>query len=112
MVKLKFRFQYFFLCTGRHYIESRMSEWSTCSRSSKSSQILRHFVKPGRYYQFRVAAINVNGTKGFSDPSVPYSPSTGKKLVNILINVCRCNIITGSRIYEWRGVDIGNCCNR
>lgn len=64
--------------TGRHYMESRMNEWSTCFRTAKRSQILRHFVKPGRWYQFRVAAVNENGTKGFSEPSIRFSISSGK----------------------------------
>lgn len=63
--------------TGRHFIESRMSDWAMCFRSPKPSHILRHFVKPGRWYQFRVAAVNENGTKGFSPPSVRFSISAG-----------------------------------
>lgn len=64
--------------TGRHFIESRMSDWTICFRSPKPSHILRHFVKPGRWYQFRVAAVNENGTRGFSPPSVRFSISAGK----------------------------------
>lgn len=64
--------------TGRNFVPSRMSEWSTCVRSTKPSQVLRHFAKPGRWYQFRVAAVNANWTKGFSEPSVGYTIPTGK----------------------------------
>ncbi|KAJ8980792.1 hypothetical protein NQ317_004794, partial [Molorchus minor] len=64
---------------GRHFIESRLSEWTACSRTMKPSQFLRHFVKPGRWYQFRVAAVNDNGTRGFSEPSLPFSVSVSPK---------------------------------
>lgn len=60
---------------GRHFTESRLSEWAACLRTVKKSQVLRHFVKPGRWYQFRVAAVNENGTKGYSDNSLPFSVS-------------------------------------
>lgn len=64
--------------TGRLFIESRMSEWAMCFRSPKPSHILRRFVKPGRWYQFRIAAVNENGTRGFSSPSVKFSISAGE----------------------------------
>lgn len=60
---------------GRHLIESRMGEWTPCIRSAKS--IVRHLIKPGRWYQYRVAAVNENGTKGVSGRSLGFIASTG-----------------------------------
>lgn len=62
--------------TGRNFIEQDLTEWSLCSQSNKTSYFLRNVVKPGRWYQFRVAAINENGTKGFSPHSPTFSVST------------------------------------
>ncbi|KAJ8956787.1 hypothetical protein NQ314_006663 [Rhamnusium bicolor] len=64
---------------GRHFIEKKLSEWTACSRTIKNSQIIRHFVKPGRWYQFRVAAVNENGTKGYSEESSSFSVSISPK---------------------------------
>ncbi|XP_044258305.1 anosmin-1 isoform X2 [Tribolium madens] len=61
--------------TGRNFIEEHLSEWSQCGQTNKTSHILRNVVKPGRWYQFRVAAVNENGTKGFSDNSPTFSVS-------------------------------------
>lgn len=60
---------------GRHLIESRMTEWTPCFRSSKT--YVRQLIKPGRWYQYRVAAVNVNGTKGFSRHSFGFIASIG-----------------------------------
>uniref|UniRef100_A0A1I8BAZ1 Fibronectin type-III domain-containing protein n=1 Tax=Meloidogyne hapla TaxID=6305 RepID=A0A1I8BAZ1_MELHA len=38
---------------------------------NKMYAILKHLLAPGRYYLFRVAAVNVHGTYGFSQPSHP-----------------------------------------
>lgn len=64
--------------TGRYFIERRFTDWSACARTDKITQILRNFVKPGRWYQFRVAAVNVNGTKGYSEHSPTFSVSISK----------------------------------
>lgn len=54
-----------------------MAEWSTYLRTGKSSVLLRNFVRPGRWYQFRVASVNENGTQGFSQP-ITYNAQIGK----------------------------------
>lgn len=66
---------------GRHLIESRMTEWTPCFRSAKS--YVRQLIKPGRWYQYRVAAINENGTKGFSANSFGFIASTGNSVNNL-----------------------------
>lgn len=35
-------------------------------------------IRPGRWYQFRVAAINVHGTRGFTAPSKHFHSSKGQ----------------------------------
>lgn len=40
--------------------------------------ILKHLLMPGRYYIFRVAAVNQYGSMGFSLPSAPFKLSKGK----------------------------------
>lgn len=63
-----------------------MSEWTSCMKTTKFR--LRHTVKPGKWYHFRVAAVNENGTRGFSERSLNFIFSTGMWYIivkNILI---------------------------
>ncbi|XP_049821559.1 anosmin-1-like isoform X2 [Aethina tumida] len=64
---------------GRKFNEKRLTEWTPCSRTVKFGQVLKHVVKPGRWYQFRLAAVNGNGTKGYSKASRPFSISISPK---------------------------------
>uniref|UniRef100_A0A914L1Z2 Anosmin-1 n=1 Tax=Meloidogyne incognita TaxID=6306 RepID=A0A914L1Z2_MELIC len=48
-----------------------MTPWQTVMVRNKMYAILKHLLTPGRYYLFRVAAVNVYGTYGFSQPSHP-----------------------------------------
>uniref|UniRef100_A0A7E4VDE7 WAP domain-containing protein n=1 Tax=Panagrellus redivivus TaxID=6233 RepID=A0A7E4VDE7_PANRE len=52
-----------------------MTPWQTITVKNKMYAILKHLLLPGRYYVFRVAAINQYGTFGFSKPSVPFKLS-------------------------------------
>ncbi|XP_017776031.1 PREDICTED: anosmin-1 [Nicrophorus vespilloides] len=63
---------------GKYFTESHMGEWNLCYRSTKAGALLKHIVRPGRWYQFRIAAVNTNGTKGFSDP-IQYIAQAGPK---------------------------------
>ncbi|KAK9702792.1 Fibronectin type III domain [Popillia japonica] len=63
--------------TGKHLLNDYMSEWTSCMRTTKSR--IRHTVKPGRWYHFRVAAVNGNGTRGFSERSLNFIFSTDPK---------------------------------
>ncbi|XP_056640275.1 anosmin-1 [Diorhabda sublineata] len=65
--------------TGDFFNSNNFSQWSPCSKSIKNNRLLRHFVKPGKWYQFRVAAVNENGTRGYSDGSLPFRVSTTPK---------------------------------
>lgn len=54
-----------------------MGDWTPCVRTVKPYAILRKLVKPGRWYQFRVAAVNENGTRGYSENSLRFITSVG-----------------------------------
>ncbi|XP_068910205.1 anosmin-1 isoform X3 [Tenebrio molitor] len=64
---------------GRNFIEEHLSEWTPCARTNASGYTLKNLVKPGRWYQFRVAAVNENGTKGFSKTSPTFGASSRPK---------------------------------
>lgn len=57
---------------GPRYLESRLSSWTVCHVSTKSHANLRGRLKTGHWYQFRVAAVNGNGSRGYSQPSRPF----------------------------------------
>ncbi|KAF7632369.1 hypothetical protein Mgra_00008218 [Meloidogyne graminicola] len=48
-----------------------MTPWQTIMVRNKMYAILKHLLTPGRYYLFRVAAVNAYGTFGYSQPSHP-----------------------------------------
>ncbi|CAJ0946504.1 unnamed protein product, partial [Mesorhabditis belari] len=52
-----------------------MTNWQTVALKNKDYAILKHLLSPGRFYQFRVAAVNRFGTHGFSEPSQPFKLS-------------------------------------
>ncbi|KAA0722251.1 Anosmin-1 [Triplophysa tibetana] len=53
---------------GIHPSEDGASEWQVLARTSEQRVWLRD-IRPGRWYQFRVAAVNVHGTRGYTIPS-------------------------------------------
>lgn len=57
---------------GPRYLESRLSSWSVRHVSSKPHASIRAGLKTGHWYQYRVAAVNKNGSRGYSQPSVPF----------------------------------------
>ena len=57
---------------GPRFIESRLSSWTVCHVSTKPHATLRGRLKTGHWYQFRVAAVNGNGSRGYSQPSRPF----------------------------------------
>lgn len=71
---------------GRYFTESRLGSWSPRHRTPRSSAVLKGVVKPGRWYQFRVAAVNTNGTRGWSDHSTKFITSLGKFRYNKIKN--------------------------
>ncbi|XP_072900101.1 anosmin-1 isoform X1 [Hemitrygon akajei] len=69
---------------GIHPSEDDASNWQTVAQTTEERVQLAD-IRPSRWYQFRVAAINVHGTRGFTapskhfrsskDPSAPPAPS-------------------------------------
>ncbi|XP_051564359.1 anosmin-1-like [Myxocyprinus asiaticus] len=76
---------------GIHPSEDDATQWQDVTQISEE-RILLTDIRPGRWYQFRVAAVNIHGTRGFTppskhfrssrDPSPPPAPS-GLRLTNI-----------------------------
>lgn len=56
-----------------------MGSWTPLHRSNRTSVKLKGFVKPGRWYQFRVAAVNRIGSRGWSAPSKQFITSLGPR---------------------------------
>ncbi|CAK9797747.1 ANOS1 [Anthophora plagiata] len=77
---------------GPRYLESRLSSWTVRHVSTKSHAILRERLKTGHWYQFRVAAINANGSRGYSQPSRPFKtkePRNPKEPQNLTLSNAR-----------------------
>lgn len=67
---------------GPRYLESRLSSWTVCHVSTKPHASLRGRLKTGHWYQFRVAAVNGNGSRGYSQPSRSFK--TKGKCIRVL----------------------------
>uniref|UniRef100_A0A7N8XX08 Anosmin 1 n=1 Tax=Mastacembelus armatus TaxID=205130 RepID=A0A7N8XX08_9TELE len=48
--------------------EDTATSWEVVAQSTEQAARL-HDIRPGRWYQFRVAAVNTHGTRGFTTPS-------------------------------------------
>uniref|UniRef100_A0AAY4DTR7 Anosmin 1 n=1 Tax=Denticeps clupeoides TaxID=299321 RepID=A0AAY4DTR7_9TELE len=78
---------------GIHPSEDDATEWQTVAQTTEERVQLAD-IRASRWYQFRVAAVNVHGTRGFTapskhfrsskDPSAPPSPSN-LKVTNITL---------------------------
>ncbi|KAK7865671.1 hypothetical protein R5R35_014495 [Gryllus longicercus] len=64
---------------GCHLAAERLGAWTPRHRSARAGAALRGVVRPGRWYQFRVAAVGANGTRGFSQPSRPFKLSAAPR---------------------------------
>uniref|UniRef100_A0A1I7VSA7 WAP-type 'four-disulfide core n=1 Tax=Loa loa TaxID=7209 RepID=A0A1I7VSA7_LOALO len=58
-----------------HKDGTSISDWQTIVTRNKMYAILKHLLAPGRYYMFRVAAVNTYGSMGFSKSSQPFKLS-------------------------------------
>ncbi|XP_020279779.1 anosmin-1 isoform X2 [Pseudomyrmex gracilis] len=77
---------------GPRYLESRLSSWTVCHVSTKPHANLRGRLKTGHWYQFRVAAVNGNGSRGYSQPSRPFKtkePRNPKEPQNLTLSNAR-----------------------
>uniref|UniRef100_A0A183BJU0 Fibronectin type-III domain-containing protein n=1 Tax=Globodera pallida TaxID=36090 RepID=A0A183BJU0_GLOPA len=71
-----------------HKLSETMAPWQTIMVRNKMYAILKHLLSPGRFYVFRVAAVNMHGTHGFSQPSHPsFKLSTELKAPSAPLNV-------------------------
>lgn len=64
---------------GLHADEFGMTEWQTVTVRNKPYAILKHLLSPGRFYEFRIAAVSQDGSLGFSAPSKPFKISKEAK---------------------------------
>lgn len=65
---------------GAAYVPERMTAWATVARTDETrGRLEQPPYAPGRWFQFRVAAINENGTRGFSAPSRPFFTELGPR---------------------------------
>ncbi|CAD1469793.1 unnamed protein product [Heterotrigona itama] len=77
---------------GPRYLESRLSPWTIRHISTKSHATIRERLKTGHWYQFRVAAINANGSRGYSESSRPFKtkePRNPKEPQNLTLSDAR-----------------------
>ncbi|EZA61765.1 Anosmin-1 [Ooceraea biroi] len=77
---------------GPRYLESRLGSWTVCHVSTKPHATLRGRLKTGHWYQFRVAAVNANGSRGYSQPSRPFKtkePRNPKEPQNLTLSNAR-----------------------
>ncbi|XP_050429755.1 anosmin-1 isoform X2 [Adelges cooleyi] len=57
---------------GVKYVPERMTPWVTVARTDKTREVLKKIPTAGRWFQFRLAAVNENGTRGYSKPCRPF----------------------------------------
>lgn len=68
---------------GAEYVAERMAAWATVTRTDRTQEQLKQLHAPGRWFQFRVAAINGNGTRGYSPASRPFFVKLGPRECHI-----------------------------
>lgn len=64
---------------GIEYVPERMTAWMTVTRTDRTREQLKQLYAPGRWFQFRVAAINENGTRGYSSSSQQFFVPIGQR---------------------------------
>jgi len=67
---------------GATYVPERMTTWAMVTRTDRTREQFRQLHAPGRWFQFRVAAINENGTSGYSPPSKQFFVEIGPRKFN------------------------------
>ncbi|KAM8888801.1 anosmin-1b [Synchiropus picturatus] len=74
---------------GIHPSEDHASPWTTIAMTLSENMVLSD-LRPQRWYQFRVAAINSHGSRGFTTPSKHYisskDPSPPEPPINIRVH--------------------------
>ncbi|XP_075209815.1 anosmin-1-like [Lycorma delicatula] len=59
---------------GRLFNSASLGPWTTRLRTKRSTIVVKD-LQPGNWYTFRVASVNKNGTRGFSQISQPFTLS-------------------------------------
>ncbi|KAF7466923.1 hypothetical protein GHT09_001653 [Marmota monax] len=62
---------------GIHPSEDDATHWQTVAQTT-DERVQMTDIRPSRWYQFRVAAVNVHGTRGFTAPSKHFRSSKGQ----------------------------------
>ncbi len=57
--------------------ETEFNQFLSLIQTTRTSLVVRD-VGPGKWYQFRVAAVSVNGTRSFTDGTKPLKLSRGR----------------------------------
>ncbi|XP_076617934.1 anosmin-1b isoform X1 [Chaetodon auriga] len=87
---------------GIHPSEDHASPWTTVAMTLSEDVVLSD-LRPQRWYQFRVAAINSHGSRGFTTPSKHYisskDPSTPEPPINVRVI---------NETLDWMGSQPGN----
>lgn len=63
---------------GKLFVPARLTKWIELKRTSHTSMEYRNIGEAGRWIQFRVSAVNENGTVGPSAPTSPLYASSCK----------------------------------
>uniref|UniRef100_A0A673MSU3 Fibronectin type-III domain-containing protein n=1 Tax=Sinocyclocheilus rhinocerous TaxID=307959 RepID=A0A673MSU3_9TELE len=94
ITRISAAFKHFQVCQNMPLSQTSASSTSASMQHSKTLTLNTDDVRPSRWYQFRVAAVNVHGTRGFTapskhfrssrDPSPPPAPS-GLSVSNITV---------------------------
>ncbi|XP_064418134.1 anosmin-1b [Latimeria chalumnae] len=79
---------------GIHPSEDESTEWQSIAMTTEDHVRLKD-TRPNRWYQFRVAAINVHGTRGFTTPSKHFHSSRDPLPPNAPKNLRKGNFTTG-----------------
>ncbi|XP_034035483.1 anosmin-1b isoform X2 [Thalassophryne amazonica] len=93
--------------TGIHPSEDHASPWMTLAMTLSEDVVLSD-LRSQRWYQFRVAAINSHGTRGFTTPSKHYISSKDPAPPEVPVNIRVSNqtldwmgSLPGSQFSEW-----------
>ncbi|KAK7573833.1 hypothetical protein V9T40_011024 [Parthenolecanium corni] len=65
---------------GKLFLPARLTKWSEWKRTSHTSAEYKNIGELGKWFQFRISAVNENGTLG---PSVPSSPLYASSLPKV-----------------------------
>lgn len=67
----------------RHTLLTHLDKRVLCDTSPQTTdeRVQLMDIRPSRWYQFRVAAVNVHGTRGFTAPSKHFRSSKGQSRV-------------------------------